>query len=75
MKKTSINITYDEERLNAIRVHLALKNLDLDTEINGVLDTLFNKHVPPSVRNYIELKDAVAPSATAKRASGSGKEQ
>ena len=75
MKKANITISYDEEKLNAIRVHLALKNLDLDTELNGVLNTLFNKHVPPSVRNYIELRDVTAPSSPAKKTSGTGKEQ
>ena len=61
MKKTNITITYDEEKLNAIRVHFALKDLDLDKELTGVLDTLFRKYVPTSVRNYIELKDAAIP--------------
>ena len=76
MKKANITISYDEEKLNAIRVHLEMKNLDLDTELTGVLNTLFNKHVPSSVRNYIELKDAVAPSSPAKKPAGAaGKEQ
>ena len=75
MKKANITIIYDEEKLNAIRVHLELKKLDLDTELTGVLNTLFNKHVPPSVRNYIELRDAVTPSSPAKKPSGTGKEQ
>ena len=75
MKKATLTVTYDEEKLNAIRVHLELKKLDLDAELNRVLDSLFNKHVPPSVRNYIELRDAVAPSSPAKRPAGAGKEQ
>ena len=75
MKKANITISYDEEKLNAIQVHLALKDLDLNTEIDTVLDTLYKKYVPPSVRNYIELRDVTAPSSPAKKASGAGKEQ
>jgi len=75
MKKSTITITYDEERLNAIQVHLALKSLDLNTEMSGVLDTLYNKYVPFSVRNYIELRDVAAPSSPAKKPVGAGKEQ
>ena len=75
MKKATLTVTYDEEKLNAIRIHLKEKKLDLDTELNGVLDTLFTKYVPPSVRKYIELRDAVAPSSPAKKTAGAGKEQ
>jgi len=75
MKKSTVTISYDEERLNAIQVHLALKNLDLNAEMNSVLDTLYTKLVPVSVRKYIELRDVTAPSSQPKKASGSGKEQ
>ena len=75
MKKSTVTITYDEEKLNAIQVHLALKDLDLNTEIGNVLDTLYKKYVPASVRNYIELRDVTAPSSSAKKPAGAGKEQ
>jgi len=75
MKKANITISYDEEKLNAIQVHLALKDLDLNEEIGTVLDTLYKKYVPASVRNYIELRDVAAPSSPAKKAANVGKEQ
>lgn len=75
MKKSTVTITYDEEKLNAIRLSLAEKDLDLDTELNGVLDTFYKKNVHPAVRTYIESKDAAAPPAPAKKPSGTGKEQ
>ena len=74
MKKATITLTYDEEKLNAIRISLAEKDLDLDEELRGVLDTFYKKHVHPAVRNYIESKDMAAPSTPGKRPSGSGKE-
>jgi len=60
MKKSSITFSYNEDKLTAIRVHLMEKNLDLEKEMCSVLDTLYKKHVPVSVRNFIELKDVVA---------------
>lgn len=75
MKKSTVTITYDEEKLNAIRYSLAEKDLNLDEELNGILDTLYKKNVHPAVRNYIESKDAAAPSTPAKKPSGAGKEQ
>jgi hypothetical protein len=74
MKKSNITISYDEEKLNAIRLFLTQKNLDLDTELTGVLDSLFKKHVPSSVRDFLELKDVAAPSSPAKKPAGAGKE-
>jgi len=75
MKKSSITITYDEEKLNAIRLFLTEKTLDLDAELDGFLDGLYKKYVPPSVRVYIESKDATAPPAQTKRPANPGKEQ
>ena len=70
MKKATITISYDEEKLNAVRLFLTQKNLDLDDELNAVIETMFKKHVPSSVRDFIELKDVSAPSHTAKKTSG-----
>ena len=73
MKKSTVTISYDEEKLNAIRLFLTQKDLDLNEELTGVLNSLFKKHVPSSVRDFIELKDVVAPSA--RKPAGAGKEQ
>ena len=75
MKKACVTITYDEEKLNAIRLALAEKDLDLDEELNGVLDTFYKKNVHPAVRTYIESKDAAAPPVPVKRPANPGKEQ
>lgn len=56
MKRTNITIGYDEEKLTAIRLFLSEKNLDLEKEVNGILDSLFKKYVPAPVRNFIEQK-------------------
>lgn len=74
MKKATITLTYDEEKLNAIRISLAEKDLDLDEELRRILDTFYKKHVHSAVRNYIESKDTAALSTTGKRPSGSEKE-
>lgn len=61
MKKSTITMTYDEERLNAIRLFLSQKNLDLDVELNSFFDNLFKKVVPPDVRRFLEMKDGGIP--------------
>ena len=66
MKKSTVTLTYDEEKLNAIRLFLTEKNLDLDAELDSFIDALYKKYVPSSVRTYIENKDAT-PSASVKK--------
>ena len=59
MKKANITVSYDEEKLNAVRLFLEQKNLKLENELTALIDTLFKKHVPASVRDYLELRDCV----------------
>jgi len=75
MKKSTITMTYDEERLNAIRLFLMQKNLDLDTELEGFFDSLFKKIVPPDVRRFLEMKDGSTPdkSSSSTRKNGDAK--
>lgn len=56
MKKETINISYDEEKLNAMKMYLELKGTSLDNEVIKMLDTLFNKTVPSGVREFISMK-------------------
>ncbi len=56
MKKTTINISYDEEKLNALKLYLRQKNSSLDDELVKMLDTLYGKTVPTGVREFISMK-------------------
>ena len=67
MKKFTISIAYDEEKLNALRLFLTQKNLDLDKEMERYLDRLFSRYVPQNVRDYLELKDGGAPDKPVKK--------
>jgi len=71
MKKTAITFTYDEERMNAIRLFLEQKGIVLEALVDGYLDTLYKKHVPKNVQEYLELKDVVTPEKPRKKANGS----
>ena len=72
MKKSTINITYDEEKLNAVRLFLEQKNLDLDRELERFMEQLFRRHVPKNVQEYLELKDCVAPVPPTKKQTAAG---
>lgn len=58
MKKATINISYNEEKLNAMKLYLEQKGTCLDNEVIKMLDALFNKTVPSGVRDFISMKSA-----------------
>jgi len=53
MKKAAINLSFDEEKLSAIRMYMTKKDADLDTELLSQLDRLYEKYVPVNVREFI----------------------
>ena len=56
MKKTMFQISYDEERLNALLLYMQQKGGSLEDELIKTIDTLFNRNVPQSVKEYLTLK-------------------
>ena len=56
MKKATITISFDEEKLSALKMYLAQKNLNVESELERSLDTLYTKTVPAGVRDFIEMK-------------------
>ena len=67
MKKATVSVPYDEEKLSAIKLFLSKKSLDLTKELTVCMDGLFKKYVPPEVRSYLELKDGNPSPTPAKR--------
>ena len=55
MKKIQIKVEFNEKKMKALKVSLNEKNKDFDTEIIKFLNGLYNKNVPKSLKNYIEV--------------------
>lgn len=64
MKQVNLTITFDEEKLSALKRYMSKKELDLDREMTDALVKLYEKYVPAPVREYIDESDvsAAAPS-------------
>ena len=62
MKKINLTVSYEEEKVKALRWYLEQKGTKLEEELVKAVETLFNKSVPANVRNYI-CKDEDAPPA------------
>lgn len=60
MKKTSISIMYDDEKLNAIKLYMSQRDLDFKEELEKSVDSLYAKYVPANVREFIDMKSTIS---------------
>lgn len=61
MKKASIHISYEEERLAALNIYLTQKNMSVETELQSYLNTLYLRYVPASVREFVAMRNDESP--------------
>ena len=60
MKEVTLNITFDEAKLSALKRYMGKKELDLEHEMTDALVKLYEKYVPAPVREYIDESDVPA---------------
>lgn len=63
MKKATVEISYDAEKLGALRQYMGKKEAELQTELEDFMQKLYEKHVPAPVRDYIENREQDEPEA------------
>ena len=56
LKTTDIQFTYDEERLDALKVFLEEKDKKLESELMSMMDALYERTVPQKVQFFLEKK-------------------
>ncbi|MEE0175217.1 MAG: DUF6103 family protein [Eubacterium sp.] len=64
MKKTTFNISFDEDKASALVLYLSQKG----TELERALDALYTKTVPAGVRDFIDMKSGTASSSAVPKA-------
>ena len=60
MKKISVSVSYDEEKLSTLRLYLEQKGMQIEDELTKSLDTLYAKIVPAGVREFLNLRSGNA---------------
>lgn len=60
MKKTTFNISFDENKASALVLYLSQKGTSAEAELEKALDTLYSKTVPVGVRDFIDMKSGIA---------------
>lgn len=56
MKKTTVGISYAEEKLSTIKIFMEKKGLNLNNEIVKFIDSQYTKQVPAQVRDFFDMK-------------------
>lgn len=54
MKKDTVTIQMDTEKLRAVKRYMEKKDADLEQELCDSLQKLYEKYVPAAVREYID---------------------
>lgn len=67
MRKTSITISFDEERLSALKMYLEQKNMKVEDELEKALESLYTKNVPSGVRDFLDMKSGTPTPAPPKQ--------
>ena len=64
MKNTTLTLSFNTEKLDALTFHMGKKDADLQGELNDTIQKLYEKYVPQATREYID--DKVSRDAEAK---------
>ena len=56
MKNTTLTVTFNTEKLDALTFHMEKKSADLQNELNETIQKLYEKYVPQATREYIDDK-------------------
>lgn len=67
MKQVNLSISFEEEKLTALKRYMAKKELEPEAELADALLKLYEKYVPAPVREYIDENDVAAASTTRPR--------
>ena len=63
MKKTTFNISFDEDKAATLVLYLLQKGTTAKAELEKALDTLYTKTVPAGVRDFINMKSGTVSSS------------
>ena len=62
MKTTNVIISFDSEKLAALRQYSAKRTVSIEAELQDALERLYEKNVPAAVREYLAERVPPPPS-------------
>lgn len=61
MKQVNLTISFDKEKLSALKRYMSKRDLELEREMTDALVKLYEKYVPAPVREYIDETNTSSP--------------
>lgn len=61
MKKATITVTFEQEKLKAIQFYMSKCETSLEAELDDFMAKLYKKYVPSQTREYIESGEEPEP--------------
>lgn len=58
MRNTTLTITFNTEKLDALNFHMGKRDVTLQKELDETMQRLYEKYVPQATREYIDDKVA-----------------
>lgn len=58
MRNTTLNVTFNTDKIDALTFHMGKKDANLQTELTETIQKLYEKYVPQATREYIDDKVA-----------------
>ena len=58
MKKTTISVAVEQEKLRAIQFYMGKSGTSLEAELDDFMARLYKKYVPSQTREYIESRES-----------------
>jgi len=58
MRNTTLTITFNTEKLDALTFHMGKRDATLQKELDATMQRLYEKYVPQATREYIDDKVA-----------------
>lgn len=67
LRKVNVTFSYDDEKLSAIKMYMEQKDLNFSEEIVKAVEGMYSKHVPSTVRDFIDMRGKNKPSPKPKK--------
>ena len=54
MRKATVTISFDQEKLKAVQFYAGKNDTSLEAELDAFMEKLYKRYVPSQTREYIE---------------------
>lgn len=67
MKKTTVSVSFDDEKFSALKMYLEQRGQTVEGELEKALETLYAKTVPAGVREFLDLRSGTTAKPSEKK--------